>query len=97
MNIKLSVAMLARQLDVELADLSQVADPVGRIDFLASKFLEQTARALPPELQMTYHAARPLVDGLIVKHLGGVSVRVPDEVRQLFVVAARNAQQKEAA
>lgn len=91
LNLKLGVEMLARQLGVELADLSMVDDPVGRIDYLASKVVEQAVRALTPEAQMTYHVARPLIDGLFAKHLGHVSVRVPDEVRQLFAAVRKEA------
>jgi hypothetical protein len=85
LNLKLGVDMLARHLGVTLADLSEVADPVGRIDYLASKVIEQGVRALAPEVQMTYHVARPLIDGLLAKHLGAVSVRVPEEVKKLVL------------
>jgi|SRR5579863_526209 len=93
LNLKLGVVMLAKQMQVELADLSDVADPEGRIDFLASKIFEQAARALAPELQMTYHAARPLIDGLLVKHLGQVRVKVPDEVKRLLMESAAGARE----
>lgn len=90
-QFKLGIGMLAKHLGVELTDLSIVENPEGRIDFLASKAIESTVRSLPPEAQMTYYAARPLIDGLIAKHLGSVQVKIPDHVRELV----RLAQEKE--
>lgn len=95
-KIQLGVGLLAKQLGVELTDLSSVSDPVGRIDYLASKVVEQAVRGLSPEVQMTYHVARPLIDGLLAKHLGQVSLRVPDEVRKLILATvAREQDQRE--
>ena len=96
MNLQLGINMLAKQLQVELTDLSEVENPVGRLEYLASKVVESAVRTLPPEAQMTYKAARPLIDGLFSKHLGQVSIRVPDEVRQL-ISEARAGVNREAA
>lgn len=70
---------LAKRQGVEAADLRSVADPIGRVDFLASQLVEQAARRLPPEAQMTYHAVRPLIDGWLTKQFS-VRVNVPPEV-----------------
>jgi len=84
LDLRVALGLLGKGLGVELAGLSQVDNPVGRVDYLASKFIEQGVRAPPPEVQMTYHTIRPLLDGLITQRLGSVPVKVPDEVRQLF-------------
>jgi hypothetical protein len=68
-----TIAMLA---GIKTANLSEVPDPRGRVDHLASKALEHIARQLDPDVQATYNAARPLIDGLIAKHLG--HFRIPE-------------------
>ena len=81
----LSLKALAMLAGIQPADLSQVDDPAGRVDFLASKVIEngvaQLGGEIPVEvvaaLQATYRAARPLIDGLLVKHLG--MIRIPEE------------------
>ena len=62
---------------VKPADLSAVPDPRGRVDHLASKLIENSVKSLPAECQLTYMAARPLIDGLLARHLG--HVRIPEE------------------
>ena len=79
-NKGMSIRALCLMAGVKPADLSDVPDPRGRIDHLASMLLEHAACNLSPDLRATYHAARPLIDGLIAKHLGGI--RVPEEAMQ---------------
>ena len=75
---------------VEPASLAFVEDPKGRVDYLASKLLENGARSLPLDAQQTYHAARPLIDGLLVRYLGGIRLEVPNEL----ITATKVAQQR---
>lgn len=91
--VGLPVGMLAKLLGVETADLSQVDEPKGRLDFLASKTIEHVVSQLggggltpkvADELKATYNAARPVIDGLLVKHLGQVRLNVPQEALQLL-------------
>lgn len=82
-NVALGISLLAKHLGVELANLSEIEKPEGRIDYLVSKLVESGVRSLSPEAQMTYHAARPLIDGFLLAKLGQVQVRIPDEVKAL--------------
>jgi len=85
MQLKLGIEALTRMLGVEPADLSSVDDPVGRVDFLISKFVEHGVRGLPPEVQATYAACRPLIDGFIASKAGNVRVKVPDGILEAFI------------
>lgn len=81
--MQLPVSMIAQGLGVDLADLSVVEDPRGRVDYLCSKIVEQAASQLTdPALVATYLTAKPLIDGLLVKHLGMIKVKIPKEILQ---------------
>ncbi len=92
LNLALGAAFIARQMGFEPADLSTVADPKGRVDFLASKLLEAASEKLTPELRVTYLAARPLIDGYLLNALGKVRVQIPAEIMQVAQRAAQQAQ-----
>ena len=63
---------------IKPADLSEVPDPRGRVDFMASKILERAVAGVGiPDVAATYIAARPMIDGALVKFLGGF--RIPEE------------------
>lgn len=81
-NLALGIATLAKTMGVPTCDLSAVPDPKGRIDYLASKIVEQTVAGLSAELQMTYLAARPLIDGYLNQQLGKVKVSIPPAIAQ---------------
>lgn len=78
-NVQLTARLLAQRAGVEPVDLSSVSDPVGRVDFLMSKLVEQGVKQLQPEAQMTYHVARPLIDGMLARAFAE-RVKVPEEV-----------------
>ncbi len=82
MLFTLGVNAIARLMDLEPADLSTVEDPKGRLDYLASRLVDRCAKDLPADLQATYQAARPLIDGYFVKTLGSVKLQVPDAPAQ---------------
>lgn len=81
-NMRLAASFIAQRAGVEMADLSQVDDPIGRVDYLMSRLVERGVRSLAPEAQMTYHAARPLIDGYLAK-VFKERVKVPPEVVEL--------------
>ena len=80
--------LLVQSMGVTPTSLETVPDPKGRVDYLASKLLEQGSKSLPLDAQQTYQAARPLIDGLLVRYLGGVRIDMPEQLKQ----AARAAQ-----
>lgn len=78
MLFALSASFIAKQLGFEPADLSSVSDPRGRVDYLASKLIERQVEQLPADLQATYNAARPLIDGYLLANLGKIRLKVPE-------------------
>ena len=80
-----SVESIAKMMGVELADLTTVDDPQGRVDYLVSRIVDQAVSQMnEPEVVLTYRAAKPLIDGLLVKHLGAVRVKIPGHIADLM-------------
>jgi len=79
----LSAAGIAKVLGIQLADLSTVENPQGRLDFLASQLVAAAVKDLSPEAQATYQAGRQIIDGYFVKTLGGIRIKT-DDVKQIF-------------
>lgn len=82
-SLSLGVKAIAKHMGIECADLTHVDKPLGRMDYLASQIIAKTVQGLSPELQMTYHAARPLIDGYLQQALGTAKIQIPAEVIEM--------------